>query len=147
MEAMGFLDIAEVAEMTGMKPSTLRYYEKLGLIEPDHRIGQRRQYQSEVVGRLAILSLCQEAGFDLDAVAKLLKAESDWRVLIWGRLDEVRDQIESLKRAEVALKHALECPSKDLVSCPHLSEAAFTSLARRARSERSDVAGANLPQV
>ncbi|GER62548.1 hypothetical protein NMCA_14860 [Enterobacter ludwigii] len=46
------LDIREVANLTGVTPSALRYYEKKGLIKPIGRNGLRRQYNEIVVNKL-----------------------------------------------------------------------------------------------
>jgi DNA-binding transcriptional MerR regulator len=59
------LDIGEVADRSGMAPSTLRYYERYGIIASIDRKGLRRQYSAQVLETLAVLALCQRVGMTL----------------------------------------------------------------------------------
>ncbi|WP_261154727.1 MerR family DNA-binding transcriptional regulator, partial [Serratia ficaria] len=43
------LDIRKIADLTGVTPSALRYYEKKKLIKPVGRNGLRRQYKESVI--------------------------------------------------------------------------------------------------
>lgn len=65
------MDIGEVAKRSGCLPSTLRYYEKLGLIHSVGRHGLRRQYTSKVLNKLSIISLGQMAGLSLTEIAMM----------------------------------------------------------------------------
>ena len=47
------MDIAEVAKRSGMAASTLRYYEKKGLIASTGRQGLRRTFGKDVLPRAA----------------------------------------------------------------------------------------------
>ncbi len=62
---MKLLDIGVLAERSGVLPSTLRYYEEIGLIDSFSRHGLRRQYAPEVLQQLALISLGKMAGFPL----------------------------------------------------------------------------------
>lgn len=53
------LDIGEVARLSGVVPSTLRFYEKKGLIRPLGRNGLRRQYHENVLNTLQLIALGQ----------------------------------------------------------------------------------------
>lgn len=46
---MKALDIAEVSQKTGIPPSTLRYYDEIGLISSIGRHGLRRQFSTDVL--------------------------------------------------------------------------------------------------
>lgn len=48
------LDIREIADLTGVTPSALRYYEKKELIKPVGRNGLRRQYNENVINKLQL---------------------------------------------------------------------------------------------
>ena len=65
---MYFLDIGEVAERTGVPPSTLRYYEEIGLIRSLGRHGLRRQYDHDVLLKLSLISMGKAAGFSLPEI-------------------------------------------------------------------------------
>ncbi len=51
------LDIGEVVKRSGVPASTLRYYEQLGLLHALGRRGLRRQYDEQVLERLALIGL------------------------------------------------------------------------------------------
>lgn len=66
------LDIGEVAARSGMAPSTLRYYEREQIIVSIERKGRRRQYASNILDTLAVVAICQRAGFTLAEIRELL---------------------------------------------------------------------------
>ena len=59
------LDIGEVAQRAGIPASTLRFYEEKGLVASVGRRGLRRQYDRDVLERLALIALGRSAGFSL----------------------------------------------------------------------------------
>jgi MerR family redox-sensitive transcriptional activator SoxR len=69
------MDIAEVAKRSGLRASTLRYYEERGLIASVGRQGLRRTFEPRVLDQLALISLGQVAGFSLDEIAEMLTPE------------------------------------------------------------------------
>ena len=66
------IDIGEVVGRSGLAASTLRYYESLGLIRSAGRHGLRRQYQSDVLQQLALITLGRTAGFSLAEIGQML---------------------------------------------------------------------------
>ena len=67
------LTIGRVAEATGCKVQTIRYYEQIGLLSaPDRSSGNQRQYTEGHVARLAFIRHARELGFPLDAIRELL---------------------------------------------------------------------------
>jgi hypothetical protein len=62
------LDIGEVVKRSGVPASTLRYYEQLGLLQALGRRGLRRQYDEQVLERLALIGLGQAAGLSLQQI-------------------------------------------------------------------------------
>jgi DNA-binding transcriptional MerR regulator len=65
------LDIAEVAQRSGVPASTLRFYEEKGLIASIGRRGLRRLFDPGVLERLALIALGRAAGFSLDEIARM----------------------------------------------------------------------------
>ncbi len=57
------LTIGDVARESGVAPTTLRYYEKIGLVPAPARIGGQRRYDDAVLARLEVIRLCKSAGF------------------------------------------------------------------------------------
>ena len=84
--------IGEVARRAGVRPSKLRYYEGIGMLPSPERANGRRRYDAEVLrevlDRLAIVRVAQQAGFTISEVRTLLDGFSEdtppserWRVL------------------------------------------------------------------
>jgi DNA-binding transcriptional MerR regulator len=115
------IDIGEVRGRTGLPASTLHYYERHGLISSVERAGLRRQYAPDTIERVAVIVLCQRAGFSLDEIAELLATggESGWKDLVQTKLAKVRSQIRDLRVIERGLTHALRCPSDNVLRCEH----------------------------
>ena len=65
------LDIGEVAKRAGIPASALRFYEQKGLVASVGRHGLRRQYDVDVLERLALIALGRSAGFSLDEIARM----------------------------------------------------------------------------
>ena len=73
------LRIGEVAELTGVTPRTIRYYEEIGLLggEAERAAGKHRVYTEADVERLQeIVRLRDLLGLSLDQLSQLLEAES-----------------------------------------------------------------------
>ncbi len=82
------LTIGEVARRARIQPSALRYYERVGLLDPPPRVGGRRQYDPRVLHRLAAIGVAQQAGFTIAEIKTLLNgfaaetpAAARWRAL------------------------------------------------------------------
>ena len=70
------MDIGEVSKIAKMPASTLRYYEEKGLIQSIGRNGLRRVYASDIIQRLALITLGRNAGLSLDEIASMLLSNS-----------------------------------------------------------------------
>ena len=114
------MDIGEVALQSGLTTSTIRYYEKKGLIESVSRNGLRRQFSSTVVERLALITLGCRAGFTLDEINAMFTehpGEID-RDLLRDKADELDQKIKELTRMRDGLRHAADCKAPSHFECP-----------------------------
>jgi DNA-binding transcriptional MerR regulator len=67
------LKVAELAELVGVRPDTIRYYERAGLLAPPPRTAAGyRLYPHESVDRLRFIQGCQRFGLRLREIAELL---------------------------------------------------------------------------
>jgi MerR family redox-sensitive transcriptional activator SoxR len=132
---MFLLDIAEVAQRSGCPPSTLRYYEKRGLIASDGRQGLRRQYDDGVLTRLALIALGQRAGYSLDEIADLLRPQGGKldlsRKKLRSQATNLRKQAQELEATADLLDHIAACTAPSHLECPR-----FQSLLKDTRISR-----------
>lgn len=69
--------IGDLAEATGTKVVTVRYYEKIGLLPaPRRTAGNYRAYDGDHLQRLRFIRRCRELGFTLDHIRDLLSLSS-----------------------------------------------------------------------
>ncbi|MDD1961809.1 MAG: helix-turn-helix domain-containing protein [Pseudomonas capeferrum] len=112
------MDIADVAKRTGVPASTLRYYEKKGLLTSLAGRGQRRQFAADIADRLALIALGQASGFSLDEIgAMLVDLQVDRQMLI-AKADEIDTRVKRLQAMSKGLRHAAQCPEVDHLACP-----------------------------
>lgn len=82
--------ISELAERSGVPVSTLRYYERIGLVEPTCRAGNNyREYDEATLDRLAFIARAKRLGMTLDEVATLMEA---WFA---GECEPLRDRLKT----------------------------------------------------
>lgn len=114
------LDIRDVADLSGVQPSTLRFYEQKGLIKPVGRNGLRRQYHKNVLNKLQLIALGQAAGFTLDEMAVMLNTEGRTvinRELLYQRAKEIDGTIRRLQLLSQGLKHVARCKEQEHTQC------------------------------
>src|SRR5207253_904038 len=68
------LTIGEVAQRAHVATSTIRYYERRGLLAADARESGQRRYLNATLRRLVFIGMLQDAGLALDDVDGILKA-------------------------------------------------------------------------
>ena len=131
----GLISIGELARRSGVAPSALRYYERIGLLSPTERAGGKRHYAPSSAERVALIRLCQNAGFTLAEIARLVPGMRSGR-RAWGHLGERKiteldARIADARRAKELIRHALECPYRDLFTCPRFRSALHAQLETR----------------
>ena len=103
--------IGEFARQAGVATSTVRYYERRGLLHPDARESGQRRYRAETLRRLVFIGMLQDAGLSLDDIEGILTAnsKSEWKDIAQRRLTALDDDIDRLERARSYLQGALLC--------------------------------------
>ena len=65
--------IGRLAELTGVKVPTIRFYEQIGLLgAPSRTRGGQRRYDARTVARLTFIRHARDLGFEVDEVRQLL---------------------------------------------------------------------------
>ena len=89
--------ISVAARILGLRTQTLRYYERLGLVEPHRTGGNQRVYsRRDVDGVRRIRSLMEELGVNLAGVEVVLK--------LLDRLKESAGEVGSLRAENERLR-------------------------------------------
>ncbi|MEQ5192156.1 MerR family transcriptional regulator [Klebsiella sp. CTHL.F3a] len=117
---MKALDIRQIADLSGVTPSALRYYEKKGLIQPVGRNGLRRQYHENVLNKLQLIALGQAAGFTLDELAAMFGSQAGVSIdrgLLLQRAKEIDATVRKLQLLSRGLKHAARCTQPEHRHC------------------------------
>lgn len=113
----GFLTIGQVAHSASVPATTLRYYEREGVLGPAVRSrAGYRLYDAEAMERLAFVRSAQAVGFTLEDIRVLLQFnegnKSSCRTEVEGilvqRLHDVEEKMKELKRVREALGRALD---------------------------------------
>lgn len=119
--------IGKAAERLHSSPDTLRYYEKIGLINPARTAGGRRIFDRTDLERLRFIQRAQAVGFSLAEIDQLLKLRSDparcsesVRSLAASKVQELGGKLEALKRMHDELTLLLGLCSGDSDECPIL---------------------------
>lgn len=118
------LPIGEVARRSGMEASTIRYYERVGLLAPPQRQGGQRRYEPSIVTVLAAIGVAKAAGFSLGEIRRLFNGfEGDvsppkrWERLAHDKLRELDALADRIEAMRALLRRGLECGCLRLEDC------------------------------
>ncbi len=103
--------IGRLADAAGVPTSTIRYYERSGLVQPDFRTGSNyRGYNSGTLERLRFIRSAQATGLSLQDISALLELTfstdspcDEVLSLMQKRLGEIRERIKELRHVERSL--------------------------------------------
>jgi MerR family redox-sensitive transcriptional activator SoxR len=118
------LTIGEVAQRAGLNPSAVRYYERIGLIPETVRVSGQRRYSPDILNRLALVRMAQEAGFTLEEIRVLVSGFPEdtppaerWRELATRKLEEIDALIQRMQTVRQVLQESLHCDCLTLDAC------------------------------
>ncbi len=107
-----FLKIGELAVQTGLAVGTIRYYESLGLITPDHRSQTGyRYYTQSAIQRLQFIKKAQVLQFSLTEIQQILGKRHEGTVacpVVKDLLNHKIAELETQLQQMVMLKQKLE---------------------------------------
>lgn len=117
------MTIAEVSKKFGLTADTLRYYEKIGLMNPVKKdAGGRRNYQEDDLRRINFVKCMRLAGLSIEAIKKYVDLFNEGEHTIPQRKEILIAQKEVLeeKRQEIEntlhfLNHKIENYEETLV--------------------------------
>lgn len=126
------MSIGDLAGRTGVSDSTIRYYEREGLLKPEGRTpANYRYYGGAALERLRFIRAAQASGLSLEDIRLLLSLRDGTRspcrevqAVLEDRLGMVTEQIQHLLHTQEALqayRQACETTT-DSDTCPVLDD-------------------------
>lgn len=129
------MSISEVSAQTGLRTSTLRYYEEIGLLSPTGRVSGKRHYDEGVLQRLALIQTGQQAGFTLAELGTLLnhvldsgECGAEWQTLMTRKLKEMDARLRNIHRMKNLLEDIMDCDDATLAECIVLTGQKYQTL-------------------
>ena len=135
------MKISEVSERTGVPASTLRYYERLGILAADRSPNGYRDFDEGHLERLDFITAAKRLGLELPEIRRLIELVDDGtctgvQPLLAEQIAAVEQQLRSLTRLQDQLRQARDhvdgCPDSDE---PCRSECAFRAFAGTAAQQ------------
>lgn len=119
------LTIGELSARSGVAPSALRYYERLGLIQATRTTGNQRRYEKAVLRRVAFIRIAAAVGLSLEEIRAALASlpesrtptKADWERLSRRWRQRLDEQIALLERLRDNLTNCIGCGCLSLKSC------------------------------
>ncbi len=130
------MNIGQAAELSGVTPKTIRYYESIGLITAAPRTdGGYRNYGDQDVAFLSFIQRARGLGFSVADVNNLLalyhdkeRASADVKALAGRHVQAIDQKIAELQAIRATLGHLMEkCHGDDRPDCPILDDLAGLS--------------------
>jgi MerR family redox-sensitive transcriptional activator SoxR len=140
--------IGEVARKAGIRPSAIRFYERVGVLPRASRQSGQRRFAPEVELYLAIIEFARKAGFTIaeikllfDGFQKGTPASERWSKLARKKLHEMDLLIADLRSMQRLLKSSIRCRCIKLEDCGRTLLLASKQRGRCLRSARGDADG------
>ncbi|HEX2622627.1 MAG TPA: MerR family transcriptional regulator [Phototrophicaceae bacterium] len=121
---MEMFSIGEIARRAGIATSTIRYYERIGLLPPSRRVNTKRRYDLNILQKLGVIRLAQRGGLTLAEIQTLLHEfpadtppSERWQVLAGSKIVELDRLIEKMQIMRSLLTQTLQCQCPTLDDC------------------------------
>ncbi|MEL0640785.1 redox-sensitive transcriptional activator SoxR [Pseudoalteromonas aliena] len=120
------LTVGYVAKRSGVKVSTLHFYETKGLILSWRNGGNQRRYKKDVLRRIAVIKAAQAMGITLDEIKNTLATlpdsrtptKEDWSALSKHWQAQLNERIAYMQRLRDKVDGCIGCGCLSLKSCP-----------------------------
>lgn len=126
------MNISQVSTVTGLPAKTIRYYEDIGLVQPQRQDNGYRVFAKTDLHKLAFLARARSLGFPIDSCRSLLalyndqdRASSDVKVIAKNHLAEIDQKITELTTMRETLSVLVKaCAGDNRPDCPILTDLA-----------------------
>ena len=123
------MKIGEVAAALDIPTSTIRYYERVGLLPQIERVAGQRSFGTQELNRLKFIKLAQVAGFTLAEIKQLNSRYSAdprpnrlWSQMAQAKKTSVTAQIAELEAVHTVLDKLMACECQSLQQCIDTAE-------------------------
>lgn len=113
------MKIHVLAQKTGLHPSTIRYYEKEGLLDRRHverRDNNYRDYTEEAVEYLLMIKRVQAAGFTLKEIKAIMKEEEENKLELSRAIEFLQKKMKEMDRRKRELEQSQSLLSRMLAN-------------------------------
>ena len=118
------MKIGEIAERTQTPASTIRYYERIGVLPEAERVNGQRVFGEGMIEYLQAIASAQNLGFTLDEIKSLLGTfhtgqdpSGECRAMAQAKIRELDELIANAVRMKEILEHGLSCRCTSLSGC------------------------------
>jgi len=120
------LSVGFVAKRSGVKVSTLHFYEDRGLIRSWRNSGNQRRYKKDVLRRIALIKAGQKMGVSLAELKETLASlpnnrtpnTDDWDELATKWQQQLERRIRYLETLKDSLTGCIGCGCLSMKNCP-----------------------------
>ena len=118
MTSTSLVPIGDIARLTGISVSAVRYYDEIGLITTAARISGKRRFDPETAERVKFILRAQEAGFSLDEIRTILDdRDGDWRSMVQRKIVEMTGLRQRLDETISMFSAITACDCDDVLKC------------------------------
>jgi MerR family transcriptional regulator, redox-sensitive transcriptional activator SoxR len=128
------LTIGELAARSHTPATTIRFYEKEGVLPGPARVNGQRRYDADAEQRLVAVNLAKRAGFSLQEIRRFIGGLSPetplsarWRKMAAHKLAELDRREAEIERMRALLRLGLACDCLSLDECDLLEANAGAS--------------------
>ncbi|MCI5097275.1 MAG: Cu(I)-responsive transcriptional regulator [Rhodobacteraceae bacterium] len=122
------MNIGDVASRSGLPAKTIRYYEEIGLIQPDRTANGYRSFCEADLHKLAFLGRLRALGFSIEDCRTLMalyedeaRASADVKQVAQQHLERIEAKIQDLEAVRATLSELVDsCAGDSRPDCPIL---------------------------
>ncbi|MBX9600888.1 MAG: MerR family transcriptional regulator [Bryobacteraceae bacterium] len=126
------MTIGGLSQRTGVPASTIRFWERVGVLPQALRIGGQRRYPKGAEQRVFLVRLAQGCGFTLEETALLLNGftakappSKRWQRFAALKEAELDGRIAQLEAMRDLVHRVSACQCPDWAECARMAEAAL----------------------
>ena len=116
--------IGEIARRASVPTSTIRYYERIGLLPPSARVNGKRRYDETIFQKLNVIKLGQRAGLTIAEIQTLVHGfptetppSQRWQAFAGEKIAELDRLLEEIQARRALLARTQDCQCPTLEDC------------------------------